>query len=578
MVQLLIERKARVNVADNRGDTALHIAMRARSKQIVEILLRNPKNSQLLYKPNKLNETPYNIDMSYNKTILGQIFGARKLNTNEDNENMLGYELYSAALADMLSEPSLSVPITVGLYARWGSGKSFLLNKLKEEMKNFARQWSETGWTWSWAVSWGAWHVALSAGACAALAGAPAYVATCVCFSLFASIYLALYVLWYLGNRYEWWWAGGVLSTLGRKFNSLLLVLQVVFCHPPGPNDPRALPATPIRFHFTEGMKSGGGQEGEAMVVQMIASLAEALECQYGRVCTRLARAFRPKPVSSTSGWRFHFTEGMKSGGGQEGDAMVLQMIASLAEALECQYGRVCTRLARAFRPKPVSSTSGWSVIYVWMEVRQHSLFIGVSVWTSLYEISTRLQTQTSVIYLWMEVLYTFHFTEGMKSGGGQEGEAMVVQMIASLAEALECQYGRVCTRLARAFRPKPVSSTSGWRFHFTGGMKSGGGQEGEAMVVQMIASLAEALECQYGRVCTRLARAFRPKPVSSTSGWRFHFTEGMKSGGGQEGEAMVVQMIASLAEALECQYGRVCTRLARAFRPKPVSSTSGWR
>lgn len=100
-------------------------------QHIVEILLRNPKHSQLLYKPNKQNETPYNIDMSYNKTILGQIFGARKLNTNEDNENMLGYELYSAALADMLSEPSLSVPITVGLYARWGSGKSFLLNKLK---------------------------------------------------------------------------------------------------------------------------------------------------------------------------------------------------------------------------------------------------------------------------------------------------------------------------------------------------------------------------------------------------------------------------------------------------------------
>lgn len=44
---------------------------------------------------------------------------------------MLGYELYSSALADMLSEPSLSMPITVGLYARWGSGKSFLLNRLR---------------------------------------------------------------------------------------------------------------------------------------------------------------------------------------------------------------------------------------------------------------------------------------------------------------------------------------------------------------------------------------------------------------------------------------------------------------
>ena len=56
---------------------------------------------------------------------------AGRLNTNEDNENMLGYDLYSSALADMLSEPSLSMPITVGLYAKWGSGKSFLLSKLR---------------------------------------------------------------------------------------------------------------------------------------------------------------------------------------------------------------------------------------------------------------------------------------------------------------------------------------------------------------------------------------------------------------------------------------------------------------
>lgn len=59
-----------------------------------------------------------------------------RLNTNEDNENMLGYDLYSSALADILSEPSLSTPITVGLYAKWGSGKSFLLNKLRGNICN----------------------------------------------------------------------------------------------------------------------------------------------------------------------------------------------------------------------------------------------------------------------------------------------------------------------------------------------------------------------------------------------------------------------------------------------------------
>ena len=53
------------------------------------------------------------------------------LNTQEDGENLLGYSLYSSALADMLSDPSLNMPITVGLFARWGSGKSFLLSKLR---------------------------------------------------------------------------------------------------------------------------------------------------------------------------------------------------------------------------------------------------------------------------------------------------------------------------------------------------------------------------------------------------------------------------------------------------------------
>ena len=62
------------------------------------------------------------------------IFILGRLNTNEDNENMLGYDLYSSALADILSEPSLSMPITVGLYAKWGSGKSFLLNKLRGKL------------------------------------------------------------------------------------------------------------------------------------------------------------------------------------------------------------------------------------------------------------------------------------------------------------------------------------------------------------------------------------------------------------------------------------------------------------
>lgn len=47
---------------------------------------------------------------------------------------MLGYDLYSSALADILSEPTMQPPICVGLYAQWGSGKSFLLKKLEGEL------------------------------------------------------------------------------------------------------------------------------------------------------------------------------------------------------------------------------------------------------------------------------------------------------------------------------------------------------------------------------------------------------------------------------------------------------------
>lgn len=60
-----------------RGDTPLHIAIRGRSRRLAELLLRNPKDGRLLYRPNKAGETPYNIDCSHQKSILTQIFGAR---------------------------------------------------------------------------------------------------------------------------------------------------------------------------------------------------------------------------------------------------------------------------------------------------------------------------------------------------------------------------------------------------------------------------------------------------------------------------------------------------------------------
>ncbi|XP_023721158.1 kinase D-interacting substrate of 220 kDa B isoform X5 [Cryptotermes secundus] len=305
IVQLLLDKKAKVSANDKKGDTALHIAMRARSKGIVEVLLRNPKNSQLLYRPNRSGETPYNIDMNHQKTILGQIFGARRLNTNEDNENMLGYDLYSSALADILSEPSLSMPITVGLYAKWGSGKSFLLNKLREEMKNFARQWVDPVFQFSSLLLLVIVHTALLAGMVIGLAVRSWIIGVCSGGGLVLLCYTFLILVWYGSQRYDWYWPYSFHVYVTRKLNSLKLILQVMFCHPPGARWNDGLTAQPVRFYFTDQTRVSSTTGGENSVVQMLGSLYDSIENDYGAFPTRLYRAFRPKSVKSTSSWRW---------------------------------------------------------------------------------------------------------------------------------------------------------------------------------------------------------------------------------------------------------------------------------
>ncbi|KAK9503786.1 hypothetical protein O3M35_010270 [Rhynocoris fuscipes] len=304
-VQLLLDRKAKVSAIDRWGDTALHIAMRARSKAVVEILLRNPKNSQLLYRPNRAGETPYNIDMSHTKTILGRIFGDRRLNTSEDSENFFCYDLYSSALADMLSEPSLTVPITVGLYAKWGSGKSFLLTKLREEMTNFARQWTEHSVQFSWVLMLLVAHFATVIGVIVGLCVWSWLTGVLLTVGLIILSYILLLLLWYSSQRYNWDLAYNLSVAIIHKMNALKVILQVIFCHPPGAQWNESVRAQPIRFFFTDQTRVGNTATGENSIVQMIGSLYDSIEADHGVLATRLYRAFRPKPLKSTSSWRW---------------------------------------------------------------------------------------------------------------------------------------------------------------------------------------------------------------------------------------------------------------------------------
>ncbi len=118
-----------MSVTDKNGDNCLHLALRARSRRLTQLLLARPNDARLLYRPNKSGETPYSIDQSSQEPILPYIFGP--IESQTQSESMLGYDIYSNVLADILCEPNLSLPVTIGMYAKWGSGKSFLLNKMK---------------------------------------------------------------------------------------------------------------------------------------------------------------------------------------------------------------------------------------------------------------------------------------------------------------------------------------------------------------------------------------------------------------------------------------------------------------
>ncbi|XP_048062318.1 kinase D-interacting substrate of 220 kDa B isoform X5 [Megalobrama amblycephala] len=303
IVELLLDKGAKVSAVDKKGDTPLHIAIRGRSRRLAELLLRNPKDGRLLYRPNKAGETPYNIDCSHQKSILTQIFGARHLSPTESDGDMLGYDLYSSALADILSEPTMQPPICVGLYAQWGSGKSFLLKKLEDEMKTFAGQQVEPLFQFSWLV------VLLSLLLCGSVALVLGFtvdpkLAVAISLSILALLYV-FFVVVYFGSRREgesWNWAWVISTRLARHIGYLELLLKLMFVNPPELPE-QTTRALPVRFLFTDynRLSSVGG---ETSMAEMIATLSDACEREFGFLATRLFRVFKTEESQGKKKWK----------------------------------------------------------------------------------------------------------------------------------------------------------------------------------------------------------------------------------------------------------------------------------
>uniref|UniRef100_A0A336K7B2 CSON004305 protein n=2 Tax=Culicoides sonorensis TaxID=179676 RepID=A0A336K7B2_CULSO len=300
MVLLLLEKRAKVGATDKRGDTCLHIAMRARSKAIVEALLHNPKNNQILYKANKVGETPYGIDQLHQRTILGQVFGTRQMNT-EDSEGVLGYEVYSSALTNILYEPTLITPITVGLYAKWGSGKSFLLNKVRDEMLNFVSECSMAGTNQTFILFLIVLHISSLFGVLTGMLTWSVLYGFLTFIGIIFVVHGILKLLSIINKRYRLDWIDSLFQGIDKQIGKLKLILQVAFCYPP--NISADIHTKPVRFHFAD--ISNAPPKGEQAVGLMLASMLDEIERHYGTVSTRLYRALRPKQHDNITKLRF---------------------------------------------------------------------------------------------------------------------------------------------------------------------------------------------------------------------------------------------------------------------------------
>lgn len=50
-------------------------------------------------------------------------------------EELLGHNVYATSLAELLCEPSLELPVTIGVYSRWGSSKVHFFKRLQRKFQ-----------------------------------------------------------------------------------------------------------------------------------------------------------------------------------------------------------------------------------------------------------------------------------------------------------------------------------------------------------------------------------------------------------------------------------------------------------
>lgn len=148
---------------------------------------------------------------------------------------------------DIVCEPNLTLPLTIGLYAKWGSGKSLLLPKMRDSMKSFSRSWLdgvELYWSWSLIftllVACGVFMLIFATILSATLSKFSNDVAI-LPVAIGTSIYIALITMYgfiYYGSEVKLWTSTiAIARTIARGLVRFKLVLSILTLNAPARNE-----------------------------------------------------------------------------------------------------------------------------------------------------------------------------------------------------------------------------------------------------------------------------------------------------------------------------------------------------
>eukprot|EP00794_Sanderia_malayensis_P007197 gene7197-8003_t len=204
-----------------------------------------------------------------------------------------GQDSFVMALADFISDPSLSTPLTVGLYSRWGTGKSVILSRIQEQIKAYCFQEAVVLFRVSAGVIWTAVSITITAGLIAWA------VATWVEGLLVALATFVILIALYISARSASRRQRGNFNRCGLRlhqiFERMILFFKLLFCVPPSIESVRAL--LPVHFIIVDMSKSSiFGDNPLTSLVNLAQELNDAVERDLGMFIPRLYRVFRSGP------------------------------------------------------------------------------------------------------------------------------------------------------------------------------------------------------------------------------------------------------------------------------------------